>query len=349
MGHKGALLFDEGKPWVLANRAQSVCLPATSTRFIRGRFAPASDAPSHFRTRGAQQRPKPSVQPQSRAADEPRSITGARSQPILGYPHGLDGHPLFSQDTPMALRILLYDFGSDDAATTASWRQSLTAAEQGAFTQRATERQRGSLVARALLRRELGQRLGCAPHHVPIARGAQGKPYLAGAHDWHFNLAHSGQYVALAFSHEGPVGIDIEWRQRRSRVDALARHFFGAHERQGWDELPAHTRQYRFFQLWTLKEAMAKALGASVWSTLSNAQWTGLGRRDSRIALYGTAAPSAQVAWWHLDLGDDYSLGVVHLGAPNTSVQLSLLGANGGQTEIPWRPDVEGASQAGLD
>ncbi len=50
--------------------------------------------------------------------------------------------------------------------------------------------------------------------HIPlskqrIAYGLYGKPYLSGYPNAHFNISHSGQYVACAVS-DRPVGIDVQ-------------------------------------------------------------------------------------------------------------------------------------------
>ncbi len=239
--------------------------------------------------------------------------------------------------------VLLYSFAGDNAASIAAWAHDLSDAEREHFDGRGRARhQWGSLVARSLLRRELADALGCRPSEVPIARAREGKPYVATSTPWHFNLAHSGDYVALAFSRSGPIGVDLEWRARRTRIDALARHDFGHRELSDWSELPPAARRYRFFQLWTLKEAIAKARGASVWTTLTNTQWTALEPGAATVDLTGPARQAPPMAWWHFDLGADYSLGVVHLAAPRTPLQLRLLDGNGVRHTLARQPDVSG-------
>jgi len=239
--------------------------------------------------------------------------------------------------------VLLYSCADESAASVEAWSRDLTNEERAHFDRRVRGSGHwGSLIARALLRRELAECLGCRPIEVPIARGAEGKPYVATETPWHFNVAHSGDYIALAFSRSGPIGVDIEWRARRTRIDALARHYFGPNELSDWSELAPAARRYRFFQLWTLKEAIAKARGTSVWSTLTHTQWTGLAPSEATVELTGPSRQAPPMVWWHFDLGGDYSLGVVQLATLEASIQARLLASDGGRRTLGWQPDVSG-------
>jgi 4'-phosphopantetheinyl transferase len=175
-----------------------------------------------------------------------------------------------------------------------------------------------ALVARALLRLELGQRLGCRPEMIEFNFGPQGKPALAGGDAWHFNLSHSHDRVALALAPGAPVGVDIESRARRTRIDDLARHWYGATEHAHLAALDGAMRRHRFFQLWTIKEAITKALGRGLWTTLSGIRIGGLDSGRPELHLSGQADCSAPIAWWHFDAGDGYSLALAHLAGNGT-------------------------------
>lgn len=207
----------------------------------------------------------------------------------------------------------------DPAVRPAEWRELLTAGErqriEGLRQQGARDR---AMIARALLRLELAQRLECRPEMVEFSFGPEGKPALAGGDAWHFNLSHSHDRVVLALAPGAPVGVDIESRARRTRIDALARHWYGADEQAELWRLDDATRRYRFFQLWTVKEAVTKAMGRGMWTTLSGIRLTGIdaGRPDLRLS--GQADCCAPVAWWHFDAGDGYSLALSHLAGDGT-------------------------------
>jgi 4'-phosphopantetheinyl transferase len=86
--------------------------------------------------------------------------------------------------------------------------------------------------------------------HTPTNR-----PYLPGA-ALDFNLSHSGSYAVCALSPTGRVGIDLEYRTRRN-LAALRAHF----RPEEWATLATADPLGRFYQLWTQKEAVAKADG----------------------------------------------------------------------------------------
>lgn len=69
-----------------------------------------------------------------------------------------------------------------------------------------------------------------------------------------FNLSHSGNYAALAYS-AAKVGVDIEPRELRHV--SVASSVFRSEEIEWMNEKP----EERFTDLWTMKEAASKCLG----------------------------------------------------------------------------------------
>jgi 4'-phosphopantetheinyl transferase len=120
------------------------------------------------------------------------------------------------------------------------------------------------VLARGQLRVLLGHYLQLAPELVQINCGDQGKPQVAGLE---FNLSHSGDLVAYAFS-TVPLGIDVE-QQRDLDAAALVKRFFTPQEWQEWQKLPAAEQKRAFFQVWTIKEAYVKAIGTGLSQSLS--------------------------------------------------------------------------------
>ncbi|MFW5970236.1 MAG: 4'-phosphopantetheinyl transferase family protein [Halofilum sp. (in: g-proteobacteria)] len=207
----------------------------------------------------------------------------------------------------------------DPAVRPADWYGLLTRGERQRIEGlRQPEARDRALVARALLRLELARRLQCRPEMIEFSFGPEGKPALAGGDAWHFNLSHSHDRVVLALAPIGPIGVDIESRARRTRINHLAHHFYGDGEREEMSVLNDEARRYRFFQLWTIKEAITKALGRGLWTTLSGIRLTGIdtGRPDLRLS--GQADCCAPIAWWHFDAGDGYNLALAHLAGNGT-------------------------------
>lgn len=86
-----------------------------------------------------------------------------------------------------------------------------------------------------------------------ILRDEMGKPYFKDS-ELHFNVSHSGEYLAIAIS-ESAVGIDIQ--EPKNIKDGMYRKVVQPEERS----LIGEDRQNDFLRLWTLKESFVKAVG----------------------------------------------------------------------------------------
>ena len=74
------------------------------------------------------------------------------------------------------------------------------------------------------------------------------------------SLSHSGGYAALARAHPSlRIGVDLEAHQARD-VLATARNAFSESEARALSAAPAGARAPLFYAMWTVKEALAKAL-----------------------------------------------------------------------------------------
>lgn len=119
-------------------------------------------------------------------------------------------------------------------------------------------------VARALLRRLLGERLGVPAAAIELVYGRRGKPALGGAHahaDLRFNLSHRDGIAAYAFARGRALGVDVETVRALPEADDIARSAFSPRECAAYFALEARDRPLGFFNCWTRKEAFVKALG----------------------------------------------------------------------------------------
>jgi 4'-phosphopantetheinyl transferase len=118
-----------------------------------------------------------------------------------------------------------------------------------------------------------------------IERGEHGKPFVIGEAYPHFNLSHGGECIALAFSRDHELGVDVEntSQGRRHEPLELARRFFAAEESQALARLDADARNAAFMHLWTCKEAVLKAIGHGLSFGLDRLQFAldAEGRPDS--------------------------------------------------------------------
>jgi 4'-phosphopantetheinyl transferase len=123
------------------------------------------------------------------------------------------------------------------------------------------------VVSRALLRTALSRYADVEPGAWRFDVNAYGKPAVAGPRierDLRFNLSHTDGLVGLAITEGQEIGLDIEATRRDVEALELARGAFAPQEIHALERLPAESRRARFFDIWVLKEAYAKARGLGV-------------------------------------------------------------------------------------
>ena len=156
--------------------------------------------------------------------------------------------------------------------------------------------------ARAGLRTLLGRHLDLDPRSLAFATNEFGKPRLAGDGQVDFNLSHCEERAVLAISN-AEVGIDLERERPIEHVD-LARRYFHRHEVAAITALRDEAEQRRaFFLVWTLKEAVVKALGTGLSTPLDSFE-VAIGASTPRLAVAPEDAP--QTWWLHTAMADGY-------------------------------------------
>jgi 4'-phosphopantetheinyl transferase len=123
---------------------------------------------------------------------------------------------------------------------------------------------RDFVAAHALLRNVLSHHGSLPPDRWRFGSEAAGKPFLAGQSELHFNIAHTRGLVACALSLDGPVGIDVESIEGKRDIVSISESCFAQTEVTGLRACEGEHRDARFIELWTLKEAYLKALGAGL-------------------------------------------------------------------------------------
>jgi 4'-phosphopantetheinyl transferase len=128
------------------------------------------------------------------------------------------------------------------------------------------------VVGRGILRELLGGLLCADPARLAFAYGEHGKPRLAApvaGRSLHFNLAHSDALAVYLVSAQNPVGIDVERVRPLRDADDIAARFFSEPEHAEWGALPAGRQTEAFFEWWTRKEALLKAVGEGLGGSLN--------------------------------------------------------------------------------
>jgi 4'-phosphopantetheinyl transferase len=80
------------------------------------------------------------------------------------------------------------------------------------------------------------------------------------------SLSHSADVVLCAAGRVHAIGVDVEQVRPRSDWQALARFALHPSERDRLEGLAEGIRWQRFYQAWTFKEALAKALGLGLFT-----------------------------------------------------------------------------------
>lgn len=128
-------------------------------------------------------------------------------------------------------------------------------------------RRRQYTLCRAALRAILCGRLGCGNEELSVVESERGKPHalLRGAPaPVSSSVSHSGVHGLLAVARDGRLGVDVEERVARRDLDALMEAVLTPEERAEIVAAGAGERSGRFYGIWTIKEALVKALGTGL-------------------------------------------------------------------------------------
>jgi len=118
--------------------------------------------------------------------------------------------------------------------------------------------------SRGLLRILIGRFLKRPPSDIKFSYGAYGKPRINDAKGLNFNLSHSGDWVAFAFSRNRQIGIDLECVADCRDHLAVARQCFSPRELVVLERGMNATQD--FCAIWVRKEAVLKAAGLGLGS-----------------------------------------------------------------------------------
>lgn len=149
------------------------------------------------------------------------------------------------------------------------------------------------LAARAGLRLLLGRHLERDPRSLSFAANAFGKPRLADDGRVHFNLSHSEERAVLAIS-DGEVGIDLECMRPIEYLDLATRYFHPTEVAAITSAGDVEEQRRAFFRVWTLKEAVVKALGHGLSIPLTSFE-VSIPSSQPRMIRVPEGAPTA---WW---------------------------------------------------
>jgi 4'-phosphopantetheinyl transferase len=119
-----------------------------------------------------------------------------------------------------------------------------------------------SLYADLLVRYLACKHLGLTNADLMFSQTKTGKPYLPGVHSFAFNLSHTRNAIAVAVAGKA-IGIDIEKVVcNNNHIDICKKHFSA--DEQNYVLSEPQGRDWRFYEIWTRKEAYLKWSGAGL-------------------------------------------------------------------------------------
>ena len=137
------------------------------------------------------------------------------------------------------------------------------------------DQQHDRIVAWSLVRLGLSQAFQVSPSEWVFSRREDQRPFVLaprGLPPFQFSLAHTRGLIALLVTSAALGGVDIEHMERTDDLALVAPKICAASELAALDRLSGGAWKERFFELWTLKEAYAKARGAETvprWSEVA--------------------------------------------------------------------------------
>ncbi len=144
-------------------------------------------------------------------------------------------------------------------------------------------------LCRSALRAILAAQLGCKGDEIAFGEGDRGKPFVlvrGRPAPVSFNVSHSGRHGLIAIAPVGRVGVDIEERSDRPYLDTVIEAVLSREERSEIEGLSNDLRLYSFYRLWTIKEAIIKAIGVGHRLDVASITVPASMRQGSRTSIY---------------------------------------------------------------
>jgi 4'-phosphopantetheinyl transferase len=136
--------------------------------------------------------------------------------------------------------------------------------------------------AHALVRQALSTCGHAGPEEWRFRVDARGKPHIDPQHvaetPLTFNLSHTRGIVACVIARDAAVGVDVERVDSAAAARDVASQYFAPSEVRLLERCASTDYATRFVELWTLKEAYIKAVGAGLHLALDSFAFAFSGR-----------------------------------------------------------------------
>ena len=195
--------------------------------------------------------------------------------------------------------------GQGDEGDALAWLNGEERARRSRFQHTGARRQ--FTICRAALRAILCCRLDCPNDRLTFRASRYGK--LSAMVDGapapvSFNVSHGGKHGLIAVAPEGRIGVDVEERAARHDVDELSAAVFSRDEQAHIASCRGEAKLRLFFDFWTMKEALIKALGTGFALDPSQFEAPPAMRQSARSGVF--RFPHLPTVSWRLEnLGND--------------------------------------------
>lgn len=166
--------------------------------------------------------------------------------------------------------------------------------------------QRQFVLCRAALRVVLSEHLGCSNRQLSFGYLEHGKPFAkvdGRCAAIGFNVSHSGGHGLIAIAESEWLGVDVEERVPGRDFEGIGSLVYGPTEQQSLARATGNDRVHLFFRLWSMKEALIKALGTGFSLGPSRFEVPGPMLQGGRSSLFRFPHAPSDV-WKLLDLGE---------------------------------------------
>lgn len=172
-----------------------------------------------------------------------------------------------------------------------------------------------SIVARGGLRHVLSRYCAKGPAELQFVTGPYGKPQLSQPSvPINFNVSHAGDYVLIGVTKDAECGVDIERPHREISEHEIASRFFCRREVEWMQQAESG-----FMRLWTMKEAVLKAVGHGLSIPLNCVDVADVAAGgESRVLVRTSRLESRQVWLKELKLLESYIASVAAVGGEFT-------------------------------
>lgn len=121
------------------------------------------------------------------------------------------------------------------------------------------------IISHGILKYLLSRYLNITPSDIHYITNQFGKPFIDNPHcQLQFNMSHSKDYVVYIISLDNHVGIDIEWKDKDINLDEIYPLVLSAIEKKIYSQLNKEEQFITFYDTWTKKESLIKAIGCGL-------------------------------------------------------------------------------------